>query len=256
MGKYDGIRALLKRPKNYATKCRVKTKRFEDLGDDYKSKSAYELSHLAWATAEGLEIRNGEPVINWDQRIPNLTKAFGLNPEILQTEIPFANSFIFNKTRIPRGWKELVIVTTGRINKCAYTVYAHEWYAVTFGWRDWLETEKVSQKMLDDLENWETSNLFKQEEKAVIELAINICLNSHKIPDSVFEQLKSIEIPKKGGGKEKVFQDKEVVEIVLLSCHFNLLCRFLNTLRVEIEPDRIEQNPKLIPIDSFNESAG
>lgn len=171
---------------------------------EYETLAAYELATSSWQTGE---------------IIPNLIKTWGQCPEIAKTEVPFVNSFAFNKnSTIPRGLKELAINVVGRINQCYYTTNAHEWYAETFG--------NISRQKLDDLENWQTSQLFDELEKLVIEYAINVTVNSNFVSDDLFKKMR------------KHLNESEMVELTFLICHFQHVTRFINLLQIELEAGR------------------
>jgi alkylhydroperoxidase family enzyme len=159
----------------------------------------YELARLSWQTGDAP---------------PNLIKTWAQCPEIAQTEVPFVNSFAFNKdSTIPRGLKELAINIVGRINQGYYTTSAHEWYAQEFG--------KIS------AQNWKTSTLLNDSEKLVIEYAINVTTNSNFISDDLFKRIR------------RKFKENEIVELTFLISHFQHVTRFLNLLQVELEEGRV-----------------
>jgi alkylhydroperoxidase family enzyme len=197
----------LKRPKFVKKKAHVPPVQPNDLQSkqDYATLAVYELARLSWQTGDAP---------------PNLIKTWAQCPEIAQTEVPFVNSFAFNKdSTIPRGLKELAINIVGRINQGYYTISAHEWYAQEFG--------KISAQKLDDLENWKTSTLLNDTEKLVIEYAINVTTNSNFISEDLFKRIRS------------KFKENEIVELTFLICHFQHVTRFLNLLQVELEEGRV-----------------
>jgi len=174
--------------------------------EDYETlASAYELARVSWHAG--------------DAGAPNLIKTWAQCPEIAKTEVVFVNSFAFNKdSTIPRGLKELTINTVGRINQCYYSTSAHEWYAQEFG--------GITLEQLNELKDWKTSSRFTDDEKLVIEYAVEVTLNSNFVSDELFNKIK------------KRFNEQEIVELTFLISHYQHVTRFLNLLQIELESGR------------------
>ena len=180
--------------------------------NDFDTLSSYTLAKLTWRAGE-----INDP--NAFDRVPNLIKTWGHCPEIARTLVPFVNSFLFNEdSTIDRGLKELAVNVVGRLNKTYYTTSAHELYAQAFG--------RIDRQQLDDLENWQSSTLFTDIQKLVIEYSIAVSLNSNEVTDELFGRIRNR------------FTEAETVELTLLICHFQLATRFINLMKIQVEAFR------------------
>ena len=73
--------------------------------------------------------------------------------------------------------------------------------------------------------NWRTSPLFDEREKAVINWAEALTLNTAREDDAAFAAMK------------EYFTEREIVELTLLSSIFNAWNRFQDGLQVDLEPE-------------------
>ena len=84
------------------------------------------------------------------------------------------------------------------------------------------------------------SSLFTAREKAAILLAEHVTLNTARQRDDVFEIV------------HKEYDDAEVVELTMAICYFNLNNRFVDSLKIPVEPmtevDKIKTSARTFPV--------
>ncbi len=79
----------------------------------------------------------------------------------------------------------------------------------------------ITEEKLQELNNYEHSNLFSPDEQAVLRYADAMTSNPAEVPDDIFEQLKNI------------FDDSQIVELTSAIAWENYRARFDHALKVE-----------------------
>jgi alkylhydroperoxidase family enzyme len=154
-----------------------------------------------WVRAQGVEV-------------PALYRVIGNEPTLLKAWIAFAWSLRLD-ARTPRALRELLIMRGAQLQVVAYE-WAHHWpMAVTAG---------VSEDQLRALATWQTSELFDDDERLVLQLADEVAGGT-------------------GGSEETMaslrarFGDAAAVELTLTASFYVCVARFLNSIDLELEPD-------------------
>jgi uncharacterized peroxidase-related enzyme len=143
--------------------------------------------------------------------VPNMFRTIAHRPEILTTMIAHFEA-ILNTGTLPTKLKELVIVRTSQLNRCEYCLSSQTQIALKLGW---------SKEQLADLENYESRTDFTPAEKAALNLAEQMTLDSNHISDEFIARLRGF------------YDEGEVVELMASIGIFNYFNRFNNVLQME-----------------------
>jgi AhpD family alkylhydroperoxidase len=107
--------------------------------------------------------------------------------------------------------RELVIMRIAALNGAAYEADQHAPIA---------RSEGVSEGQLNELEDWQTSSLFSELERAVLELTDEMTMRVH-VSDPVFRSVRSL------------LNDQEMVELIATIAAYNMVSRFLEALSIQ-----------------------
>ena len=147
-------------------------------------------------------------------RIHNLHRVIAHSPELLLALLHWGEA-IRRSTRLDPILRELAILTVGRLTQCEYEYVHHQGIAQRVG---------VRPEQLDRLGAWENDSAFTEQERAVIRYATE-ATQQVQVSDAAFGALRS-------------FLDAEqIVQLVLIVGHFNMVVRILMPLEIELESD-------------------
>ena len=151
-------------------------------------------------------------------RVPNAYRTMAHAPYLAMLFLPFqaANQREWPGVRISGKIKEMVIIKTSHINGCEYC-YAHN---TALGEAAGISHDQVIAMSSDD---YATSDLFDERERAAIEWAEHMTKNTAASRDDVYDRVKA------------QFSDAEIVELILICSMFNMINRFNDSLKLTIE---------------------
>lgn len=123
---------------------------------------------------------------------------------------------IRQKTSISGALRELIIMRIAILNRAPYEADQHAPIALKEG---------ITQAQLDALDDWQESDLFNEQEQAILAYtdAMTILI---QVPDPVFDQL------------QKHFNQQEIVEITATIGAYNMVSRFLEALQIHSDDER------------------
>jgi len=143
--------------------------------------------------------------------VPNIVKGLAHSPAFLQTFLPFLGT-VLGPSKLDQKLKELAILTTTKLNGCSYCTAHH----TAMGKGAGLTNEKI-QAVPDP-----AGSVFDDRERAVIRFAKEV---TEKVTASE-EALTEL---------KKYFSEEEIVELNLAVGLFNLLTRFADTFKIDLE---------------------
>lgn len=151
-------------------------------------------------------------------RVPNAYRTMAHAPYLAMLFLPFqaANQREWPGVRMSGKIKEMVIIKTSHINGCEYC-YAHN---TALGEAAGISHDQVIAMSSDD---YLTSDLFDERERAAIEWAEHMTKNTAASRDDVYDRVRA------------QFSDAEVVELTLICAMFNMINRFNDSLKLTIE---------------------
>lgn len=188
----------------------------------------------------------------WGHFPNNLVKVMGYCPRLTQTEIEYANSFIFDPTIIEgtlqvagfndRFLKELVISRTSLVNRSRYSVTHHSFIGMKL-FSDADRAEEGHRKLLHLHEHEQHPELYTPLERAVLNYTVKVTKDAHLVTDEDFKALRDAlgadnRDRGRGPGEDSAadrFVDTQIVELTWLIGHFCLLNRWFTALQVPDE---------------------
>lgn len=148
-------------------------------------------------------------------RLHNVRRALAHSPGLLRALELQGGEVIRRHTRLDPIWRELAILTVGRLTQCVYASVHHQGIAQRVG---------VRPEQLDRLEAWERASAFTDQERAVIRYATEATQHV-RVSDATFEALR------------RFLDAEQLVQLVLVVGHFNMVVRILLPLEIELESD-------------------
>jgi 4-carboxymuconolactone decarboxylase len=118
-------------------------------------------------------------------------------------------------TEIDGQSRELAVIRVAVLNDVQYVQRAH---GPAYALKEGLTPEQVTA-----LANWQTSNLFSSQQRALLAYTDSMTLRID-VPDTVFNEVR------------KYFTERQTVELTMLIGAYNMLTRFLKALQVDPEP--------------------
>ena len=143
--------------------------------------------------------------------VPNMFRTMAHRPRIFETIIAHMDAVLKTGT-LSTALKELVIVRTSQLNCTDYCLASHTALARRLGWTD---------QQLAALPAYASSDLFTEAEKAAIQLAEVMTVDSHAYSDEDFARLRTF------------YSEGEVVELMAAIGLFNYFNRFNDLLKME-----------------------
>lgn len=145
--------------------------------------------------------------------IGNIFRTVAHSPLLLRRMLYFSDG-LRNRTRLDRRFRELAILTVGRLTNAEYEYVHHQRLAKSVG---------VRQEQLDRLAAWETDAAFNEQERAVIRYATEVTQDV-KVANATFDALR------------KFLDNEQIVELTLNTAFYNMVVRFLVPMQVDLEP--------------------
>lgn len=159
-------------------------------------------------------------------RVANALRIAAQVPEIAQPlvgfMIPTLRTEITNN--VPVRIKTLVILKTSFLNGCSYCVGHNSALGRSIGFSD----EEIAAIEGD----YQNSDFFTDAEKAAIAWAEYLTLRTYRQHPEAMPELK------------KHFSEPQIVEITMVSGFFNFWNRFVDSLQVDLEPEKMVGNIK------------
>ncbi len=126
---------------------------------------------------------------------------------------------IFSQTKIDPRLRQLAILRVGQICGSPYEIHHHEKLARIVGLGD-PEIEATRGKAV---------SMLKSRERAVIRFAEEMTRDV-KVSEETFHEVRSF------------LSERELTELALITSFYSCICRFLETMEIEIEPGKTRAN--------------
>ena len=194
--------------------------------------------------------------LTWGNFPNNLAKVMAYCPRMIQTEIEYANSFIFDPETFigdrqvagfnDRFIKELVISRTSLVNRSLYSITHHSFIGMSLytqaGRRD-----EAHQKLLHLHEHEKHPDVYTERERIILDYTVKVTRNAYTVTDEEFQRLRDVirehnlqdkRLEKLSDEQMARRVDTQIVELTWLIGHFCLLNRWFTVLQVPDEgPD-------------------
>jgi alkylhydroperoxidase family enzyme len=198
--------------------------------------------------------------LTWGRFRNNLCKVMAYLPRLIQTEIEYCNSFIFDPPTfrgdiqeagfLDRFLKELVISRTSLINRSRYSITHHSFIGMKL-YSDAGRRDEATAKYLHLHEHEKHPEVYTELERVALDYTIKVTRDAHLVTDSEFQELRRVfrghnleDGRLKGSPAEKMDRhvDAQIVELTWLIGHFCLLNRWFTVLQVPDEGPNDEDN--------------
>ena len=146
----------------------------------------------------------------------NLFRVMAHSPAVGLDFLRLGNSILF-KGSVPPRLRELAILRVGNLANASYEWAQH----VPIGRRAGL-----SKAQIDAIPNWHDSDLFDEQEKAVLRYTDEVA-ETIRATDDTFQKIKNY------------FTDEQIVELTTTIGFYGMVSRILETLQVELETSRL-----------------
>lgn len=198
--------------------------------------------------------------LTWGRFRNNLCKVMAYTPRLLQTEVEYCNTFIFDPMTLrgdiqeagfnDRFIKELVISLTSLINRSRYSITHHSAIGMTLYTNAGRE-EEAHQKYLylDEYQNH--PDVYTERECVVLNYTAKVTKDAHLVTDEEFEELRRVlreynlkdtRLKNYSTRQMNRYVDSQIVELTWLIGHFCLLNRWFTVLQVPDEGPKDEDN--------------
>jgi alkylhydroperoxidase family enzyme len=195
--------------------------------------------------------------LTWGGNPNNLCKVMAYTPRLLQTEVEYCNTFIFDPRTLrgdvqeagfnDRFIKELVISRTSLINRSRYSVTHHTVIGISL-FANAGRREEAIQKYLHLHEHEKHPEAYTERERVVLDYTAKVTKDAHLVTDQEFQELRRVltehnhQLKNLTGEEMPRHVDAQIVELTWLIGHFCLLNRWFTVLQVPNESAEDEWN--------------
>jgi alkylhydroperoxidase family enzyme len=145
--------------------------------------------------------------------VGNIFRILAHTPNLLRRFLALGGE-LRNGTALDPKLRELALMTVGRLTGAEYE-FTHHWNLA--------RRVGVSRQQLENLEDFETSPLFSEQERLVMRYALEATMNV-RVGDATFEALR------------KSLDTRRLMDLVQNVAFYNMVVRILVPLGVEVEP--------------------
>jgi alkylhydroperoxidase family enzyme len=201
-----------------------------------------------------------EGELTWGRFRNNLGKVMAYTPRLLQTEVEYCNTFIFDAETFrgdvqeagfnDRFIKELVISRTSLLNRSRYSITHHAFIGMKL-YTDAGRREEAHVKYLHLHEHELHPEVYTEREQAILDYIVKVVKDAHLVSDEEFNNLRRVlrehnvhdkrlqALPKDEMDRHV---DAQIVELTWLCGHFCLLNKWFTVLQVPDETAQDEDN--------------
>lgn len=198
--------------------------------------------------------------LTWGRFRNNLVKVMAYTPRLLQTEVEYCNTFIFDAETFrgdvqeagfnDRFIKELVISRTSLQNRSRYSVTHHSFIGYKL-FTDAGRQEEGHMKLLHLHEHELHPEVYTKRERLILDYTVKVAKDAHMVTDEEFSNLRDVLREHNMGDRrlKKLSEeemdrhiDSQIVELTWLIGHFCLLNRWFTVLQVPDEESADEDN--------------
>jgi len=198
--------------------------------------------------------------LTWGRFRNNLCKVMAYTPRLMQTEVEYCNTFIFDPPTFrgdvqeagfnDRFIKELIISRVSLVNRSRYSVTHHAFIGMMlYSQAD--RQEEGHQKFLHLHEHERHPDIYTERERVILDYTVKVTNDAHGVTDEEFDDLKRVlrehnetdeRLGKLSGDEMGRHVDSQIVELTWLIGQFCLLNRWFTVLQVPDETADDEDN--------------
>lgn len=143
----------------------------------------------------------------------NIFKAAAHNARVMRGMMVLGTALL-EKSKLDARLRELAILRVGQMTNCQYEQAHH----ILMGRRAGVTDAEIAA-----LPNWSTSSLFDARDRAVLRFVEEVTKQADA-SDQTFDALR------------EYFDQQELVELTMTVAYYNMIVRFLVTMRIDLEP--------------------
>lgn len=217
--------------------------------------------------------------LTWGRFRNNLCKVMAYTPRLLQTEVEYCNTFIFDAETFrgdvqeagfnDRFIKELVISRTSLLNRSRYSVTHHSGIGMML-YSAAGRQEEAHMKYLHLHEHEMYPKVYTEREQVILDYTVKVVKDAHLVTDEEFENLRRVlreynmrdeRLKKSPKDEMDRHVDSQIVELTWLIGHFCLLNRWFTVLQVpdegpDDEDDFLAAYEQVVPEDIRKRNEG
>jgi alkylhydroperoxidase family enzyme len=198
--------------------------------------------------------------LTWGRFRNNLGRVMAYTPRLLQTEVEYCNTFIFDPETFrgdvqeagfnDRFIKELVISRTSLVNRSRYSITHHAFIGMSL-YTNAGRREEAHMKYLHLHEHELHPEVYTEREQVILDYTVKVVKDAHLVTDEEFENLRRV-LREHNSGNERLAKlpeeemarhvDAQIVELTWLIGHFCLLNKWFTVLQVPDEGADDEDN--------------
>lgn len=148
---------------------------------------------------------NNLPVIN-------LFRTVGHSPKVGRDFVRLGTAILL-KSKLSHKLREIMILRVATLTGSNYEWTQHVRISLLLG---------IEQQQIDAVPNWSDSDLFSDEERALLQFT-DECTQNVRVPDEVYSNVK------------KYLSDQEILELTVTLGYYGMVARVLETLQVDLE---------------------
>jgi alkylhydroperoxidase family enzyme len=199
--------------------------------------------------------------LTWGRFRNNLCRVMAYCPRLLQTEVEYCNTFIFDPPTFrgdvqeaafnDRFLRELVISRTSLINRARYSITHHSFIGMKL-YADNKRAKEGHRKLLHLHEHEKHPGIYTPLERAVLDYTVKVTRDAHLVTDAEFRALHRLltadsvkndkRVAAMPAAQRQRHVDSRIVELTWLIGHFCLLNRWFTALQVPDETAEDEDN--------------
>ncbi len=198
--------------------------------------------------------------LTWGRFRNNLGRVMAYTPRLLQTEVEYCNTFIFDAETFrgdvqeagfnDRFIKELVISRTSLANRSRYSVTHHAFIGMKL-YTDADRQEEAHIKYLHLHEHELYPEIYTEREKVILDYTVKVVKDAHLVTNKEFQNLRHVlrehnmsdeRLKKLSEEEMDRHVDSQIVELTWLIGHFCLLNKWFTVLQVPDEGADDEDN--------------
>ncbi len=147
--------------------------------------------------------------------IANVFKSHSLNPESLESHLDLYMNLMFGSSPLSRADRELIATVVSFLNKCKYCTIHH-----SEALKRYIKDDVIIAEILKDFDG----SSLDERRKEMLKFVRKITLQPNEITEEDIENL-----------RKKGYEDREILDIVLISAYFNFVNRIVLSLGVKLE---------------------
>lgn len=178
------------------------------------------MARVAYATKDDQNPKTREMFAGWEAhgtQVLNLYRVIAKTPEIGKQFMRLGNRILTHGS-LPKDLRELAILLVGQLAQAPYEFKKH----IQIGLASGLKPQQI-----DVLPFWASANVYEPAQRAVLRYTDEVS-RGYRASDAAFAAL------------QEFLSEEQITELTIVIGYYEMVCRVLEALQVEIEPEAFE----------------